>query len=118
MSDQVQRSADSSAILCAPTASLPEDPMHQNASGCIVSTKCEKSLTHLNAPPPDLAPACPLSEKQHSALDFLSSGYDDDYVADRLRIHRTTLYRWKHQPHFMAELHRRRQELWNDVAAD
>jgi hypothetical protein len=98
--------------------------MRPNATGCDILTKCEISLAQLNTADPasrSAAPSNPLSEKQYAALDFLLSGYnyDDDYICTRLRIHRSTLSRWKHQhPLFMAELHRRRQEIWNEVAAD
>jgi hypothetical protein len=100
--------------------------MRPNATKCDIHTKCEISLTHLNTPdllPTPIAPAPdhPLTEKQYAALDLLLGGdnYNDDYICTRLRIHRSTLSRWKHQhPHFMAELHNRRQELWNDVASD
>jgi hypothetical protein len=129
MSDLDQRPAESSAPLCAPitpAASAADDQMRPNATGCDIYTKCEISPTHLNTPDPDPAPLAPapsrpLNEKQYAALDFLLGryAYDDDYICTRLRIHRSTLSRWKHQhPLFMAEMHRRRQELWNDVAGD
>ncbi|MDB5323411.1 MAG: hypothetical protein JWN40_5042 [Phycisphaerales bacterium] len=131
MSDLDHPSAQSSASVCAPIPAVTPadpapDPMHQNASGCIIPTECENSLTHLNTPVPVPAPVAPapnhpLTQKQYDALDFLLDGsnYDDDYICTRLRIHRTTLYRWKHQhPLFMTELHRRREQLWNDVAGD
>jgi hypothetical protein len=122
-------SAPSSAPLCAPAPTsdpVAQEPMRPNATKCDIHTECEISLTHLNTPDPLLAlvasaPDRPLTQKQYDAVDFLlgPDNYDEGYICTRLRIHRSTLSRWKHQhPLFMAELHRRREQLWNDVAGD
>jgi hypothetical protein len=50
---------------------------------------------------------------------MLVSGKSDSEISFALRIDASTLYRWKHNnPLFIAELNRRHQELWSDIAAN
>jgi hypothetical protein len=50
---------------------------------------------------------------------MLVAGKSDYEVCFTLKIDASTLYRWKHNnPLFIAELNRRHQELWTDLAAN
>jgi hypothetical protein len=50
---------------------------------------------------------------------MLVAGKSDYEIGFTLKIHASTLYRWKHNnPLFIAELNRRHQELWTDLAAN
>jgi hypothetical protein len=101
------------AVLAQSAAAPPLSPVHQDATECIISPKRENSPLQLNT----TAPA--LTQKQLAALDLLAAGESDSVVSFRLKIHRTTLYRWKyHNPAFIVELNRRHQELWSDFAAE
>jgi hypothetical protein len=101
----------------APTPTATTPPMHQTASGCsAVAENSALPLAQLNtAPTPRVHE---LSTKQLQALDELLFGNSDDFICTRLRVDRSTLYRWKHRhPLFMAELNRRHQEVWTNLAA-
>lgn len=57
------------------------------------------------------------SEKQRIAIEMLMMGASFSKIADELRIARRTLFAWRHDdPDFIAELDRRRRELWGDSA--
>ena len=43
-----------------------------------------------------------LAPQQHQALVLLAGGQGVDEVCDALNIHRTTLWRWRKQPEFIA----------------
>jgi len=102
-------------------------PMQQNATKCNIPEKI-KNLTAQSAqlntpvlaqPSTTVTAARPLSAKQEIALDMILAAYNDTDICTRLRIDRTTLYRWKyHHPLFLGELNRRQQQLWNNVAID
>jgi hypothetical protein len=120
----------------APAASTPVDappptpasnPMQQNATKCTIPEKIKDLTTQpaqLNTPvvaqpPAATTTARPLSARQELALDMILAAYNDADICSRLRIDRSTLYRWKyHHPLFVGELNRRQQHLWNDVALD
>lgn len=53
-----------------------------------------------------------LDERQVRAVDLLAGGMALGEVAAELRIDRTTLYRWRREASFVAELNKRRAELW------
>ena len=102
-------------------------PMQQNATKCNIPEKIKNLTTQpaqLNTPVAasssvTTTPPRPLSAKQEIALDMILAAYNDTDICTRLRIDRTTLYRWKyHHPLFLGELNRRQQQLWNNVAID
>ncbi len=54
-----------------------------------------------------------LTPRQEAAVDLLFSGKSDTETAAALGLHRTTVSGWRrHHPAFVAELNRRRQELY------
>jgi hypothetical protein len=58
-----------------------------------------------------------LTDLQHSAIDLLTSGKTDTETARRLKIHRTTVTRWRlYSPAFRAELAARRAGVWGAAA--
>jgi hypothetical protein len=117
MSDHVQISPVASS--CASGTS-----MHENARECTVSAEIAPHPAQLNNPCPERAqqvqgPTRALSQKHRTALDMLASGKSDYEICFVLKIDASTLYRWKHNnPLFIAELNRRHQELWSDIAAN
>ena len=51
-----------------------------------------------------------LSAEQSIAIHLLLAGHTDQKVADTVKVHRTTLTRWRlYHPLFQAELNRQRQ---------
>jgi len=97
-----------SSVQSTPASSTP---MHENARECTVSAERDFSPPQLNTRT--------LTQKHRAALDMLAAGKSDSEVCYALKIDASTLYRWKHNnPIFVAELNRRHQELWNDLAAD
>ena len=98
----------------APASPDPMHKLHQNASECTVSAK---SNSHLNTPATPTPRA--LTEKHRIAIDMSLAGEDDHAICFRLKIDRSTLYRWRHHnPLFIAESNRRHQEIWSDFAAE
>jgi transposase-like protein len=81
-----------------------------------------------DAPAPAAAQNCPklpnekkglnaLSDKQRIAIERLMMGASFSKIAEELAIGRRTLFEWRHKdPNFVAELERRRRELWGDSA--
>src|SRR4029453_8873154 len=54
-----------------------------------------------------------LSIEQHNAIDLLILGHTDQAVAEQIGVARETICRWRNEnPSFMAELNRRRKEVW------
>ena len=54
-----------------------------------------------------------LSTKHLNAIDMLILGRSDREVAEQVGVSRETVTRWRsHNPHFIAELNRQRQSLW------
>jgi hypothetical protein len=54
-----------------------------------------------------------LTIDQENAIDLLVQGNSDRQVADTLNLRRQTVCDWRnHNPAFIAELYRRRQDLW------
>jgi hypothetical protein len=54
---------------------------------------------------------------QLSAIDLLSAGKTDQETADLLKLHRTTVSKWRlYDPVFQAALNRRRAEVWGAAA--
>jgi hypothetical protein len=54
-----------------------------------------------------------LSIEQMNAIDLLVLGTSDKEVAEAVGVHRTTIWLWRSQdPLFIAELNRRRNEVW------
>lgn len=99
----------------APASPTPTHEVHQlhpNASKCTLSAN---SNSHLNTPGATRA----LTEKHRIAIDMSLAGEDDYAICFRLKIDRSTLYRWRHHnPLFIAETNRRHQEVWSDFAAE
>ena len=97
----------------APTHEMHQ--LHQDASECTISAN---SNSHLNTPTPIPTPRA-LTEKHRIAIDMTLAGEDDYAICFRLKIDRSTLYRWRHHnPLFIAESNRRHQEIWSDFAAE
>jgi len=58
-----------------------------------------------------------LTVVQLNAIDALASGKNDTAVAETVGAHRTTVTRWRlYHPVFIAELNRRRSEVWANGA--
>ena len=53
-----------------------------------------------------------LSIEQHNAIDLLILGDTDHAVAEQIGVARETICRWRNENRFMAELNRRRQDVW------
>ena len=54
-----------------------------------------------------------LSIEQHNAIDLLILGDTDHAVAEQIGVARETICRWRNEnPYFMAELNRRRKDVW------
>jgi len=52
-----------------------------------------------------------------NAIDLLFCGKPDAFVATETGVHRATITRWRlHYPLFIAELNRRRSEVWSNGA--
>jgi hypothetical protein len=68
----------------------------------------------------------PVYARQHSrtptlpqlnAIDLLAAGKTDQKTADLLKLHRTTVTKWRlYDPVFQAALNRRRAEIWGAAA--
>lgn len=55
-----------------------------------------------------------LNTKQENAINMILQGSTDNEVADSIGVSRQTVNDWKNNNyHFIAELNRRRQEIWN-----
>ena len=93
--------------------------MHQNASGCYTPHECAAGAADLLARPTALESKAVdgvgivLSVQQEQAIELFVTGRRDVEVAAALRIHRTTVTRWRlHHLGLRAALSRRRQEVW------
>jgi hypothetical protein len=53
-----------------------------------------------------------LDARRLRAVDLLANGHTDTEAAAELHADRSTLWRWRQEPAFSAELARRREELW------
>lgn len=54
-----------------------------------------------------------LTIKQENALDLLVIGETDSATAEAVGVARVTVTKWRnYDPHFQAELNRRRQDMW------
>lgn len=54
-----------------------------------------------------------LTLKQQNALDVLVQGETDAVTAEAIGVNRVTVTKWRnYDPHFQAELNRRRKEVW------
>jgi hypothetical protein len=54
---------------------------------------------------------------QLNAIDLLAAGKTDTEAADALKLHRTTVTKWRlYDPVFQAALNRRRAEIWGAAA--
>jgi hypothetical protein len=54
-----------------------------------------------------------VSIEQHTAIDILILGHTDHAVAEQIGVARETICRWRNEhPYFMAELNRRRKDVW------
>ena len=58
----------------------------------------------------------PLSEQQLRACAAMLAGKSFTQVASEIGIDRKTLYHWRRDPEFIAELRKRRRELWQHAA--
>lgn len=98
----------------APASLAPMHQLHPVASECTVSAN---SNSHLNTPATPTPRA--LTEKHRIAIDMTLAGESDHLICNRLKIDRSTLYRWRHHnPLYIAESNRRHQEVWSDFAAE
>ncbi len=54
-----------------------------------------------------------LTIEQENAIDLLVQGLSDREVAEKVNVSRETVTRWRNEnPHFQAELNRKRKEIW------
>lgn len=53
-----------------------------------------------------------LDDRQRRAVDLLAAGVTASEVAAQLGVDRVTVWRWRREPAFIAELNARRVELW------
>lgn len=59
-----------------------------------------------------------LTNKQLEAVDMLMDGLNKSAIADKLKVSRTTLYKWIENEEFKLELDRRKQKICNDALSD
>ena len=59
-----------------------------------------------------------LTNKQLEAVDMLMDGLNKSAIADKLKVSRTTLYKWTENEEFKLELDRRKQKICNDALSD
>jgi len=64
----------------------------------------------------DLNTASGLAERQEEALRLLLCGRSVAHIAQKLEIHRQTLWRWRRDPLFAREFRRRAEAIWDDSA--
>lgn len=58
-----------------------------------------------------------LTVEQQNAIDLLVTGKSDQAVADAVGVSRPTVTSWRlYDPHFQAELNKRRKEVWGASA--
>jgi hypothetical protein len=58
----------------------------------------------------------PLSQEQIDAIEYLLQGKSDKVIAEIVGVSRQTIWEWRKQdPLFIAEVNRRRVELWNEA---
>jgi putative insertion element HTH domain-containing protein len=55
-----------------------------------------------------------LTPQQRRAVDLVTEGRRWTEVAAEIGIDRTTMWRWRQNPMFEAEINSRRHELWSD----
>lgn len=55
-----------------------------------------------------------LSVEQYNAIEHLLQGKSDAATAEAVGVTRQTVWSWRHDPYFAAELNRCRQELWKE----
>ena len=67
-------------------------------------------------------PECPtgesassLNDRQRMALELIVAGQRDIDVAKAVGVDRKTIYRWRQDEQFRAQLEQRRRELWAGV---
>ncbi|MEO6434923.1 MAG: hypothetical protein ABIP55_04070 [Tepidisphaeraceae bacterium] len=73
-------------------------------------TSAEASHESVNPPPPAL------TENQLAAIELLLQGRTMSAVSKSIKVDRKTLYNWRGEDLFRAELSRRRRLLWGDAA--
>lgn len=62
---------------------------------------------------PGRPPRIALSDQQHAAVDQVALGLPDRAVAEKVRVHRMTITKWRlYHVLFRAEVAARREELW------
>ena len=69
---------------------------------------------------PENARECPnfgerLDDKQLAAVELLILGRSVGKIAKEIGVDPKTLYRWRHEPQFVAVLNARRNEVWGDA---
>lgn len=79
--------------------------MRPNATACDLDQSFPLPILTPDRPQPALEP------RQLAAIALLTAGKTTAAVASMLKIHRSTLHRWKLDPVFAAELAARRDEL-------
>jgi hypothetical protein len=57
-----------------------------------------------------------LNDNQHAAIRLLVLGKTLGAVAEAVGVSPRTLYTWRQDPDFLAELERRREEIWSGAA--
>jgi hypothetical protein len=57
----------------------------------------------------------PLTPEQENAIDLLCLGKPDREICEIIGIGRSSLWTWRKNPVFIAELNRRRQALWAEA---
>jgi Homeodomain-like domain len=72
----------------------------------------------LNGEQPAEQPAADdaLDERRQAAMQLLLAGMSVARVAKEIGVHRQTLWRWRNEPGFAAELKRRGEEMWDENA--
>lgn len=100
-----------------------DDVVHDDARGCTIAAdggpeamREDARQCTIGAGDVRAREAAELTERQRTAMGLLLLGTSLGAVARTLGIDPSTLYRWRHDETFSAELDLRRRELWDGAA--
>ena|SRR5438105_878240 len=95
--------------------SFDDDPAPQSPAQIPPADPISQNFPEFPAGENDLSDK-PLSDRQINAVYDLLSGKSLHEVAEEIGVDRRTLYNWRRDPRFIAELRYARRDLWQDAA--